>query len=241
VLGLGVVAVAVALAVWYGQRQSNEALRVRVEALGPTLAGVTLALDSVRRRGERVTLHGLTLKNPEGFRSAYALRIETLSLQLDPNVAGAESLRIAEVSAEGVQAIFETRGETSNLEEVLDRLESHPAESPAADAWTTAAVTLDELRAGPGRVRVELEDDARPRETEMPAIRLTLHEQRPAAAADLVGQALALVVRRAITAGAEVVLRDLVRATRPTGPDGLGRAADSVADELERSGSGVSP
>ncbi len=238
---LSLVIVGGALGLWYTQWRSDEALRDRLESFGRSIAGVALEVDSASLRGERATLRGITLNNPEGFQSAYALRIETLSVRFAATGVGAGTWRIAEVSAEGLQAIFETRGETSNLEEVLDRLESYSMASSTADAWNPAAVTLQQLRAGPGRVRVQLEGDSRLRETEMPAIGLELREAGPVAAAALASEALAIVIRRAITAGAEVVLRDLVRETRPAGTDGLERAADSLTDELERSGLSVSP
>ena len=181
-----------ALVLWYTQWRSDQALRDRLESFGRSITGVALAVDSASLRGELATLRGITLPNPEGFQSAYALRIETLTVHMAASDIGAGTLGIAEASAEGLQAIFETRGETSNLEELLDRLDSYSMASSTPDAWNTAAVTLQQLRAGPGRVSVQLEGDSRLRETEMPAI-------------------------------------------------GLERAADSLTDELERSGLSVSP
>ncbi len=241
VIVVGLLAAAGALAAWLWQVRSDDALRARVEALGPALAGVTLGIESARLRGDALTLQGFTLSNPSEYRSPYALRIETLSLRFKANSLGAMPWRLSIVDADGLQAIFETQNGTSNLEEILDRVEAYSRQAERADPWASAAVAIEELRAGPGRVRVQLEGEARIREAEMPAIALELRESESIAAGVLASEALAILIRRAITAGAEVVLRDLVQQTRPAGMEGLQQAGDNVAEALEQSGRRVTP
>jgi len=102
-------------------------LQTLVANFDERLIGLKIVIDSVKLEPMvgRVELHGVTVPNPEGYRSAYLLRADVVLVDLDMqklllSVGG--KIDVEEVVADGVDVIYEKALTTSNVNELVTHL-----------------------------------------------------------------------------------------------------------------------
>lgn len=129
----------------YGTRLLDKVIVEFIESLDETLLGVNVHIDSLDLhpcRG-RLDLHGVTVENPPGYKSEYALGVEHLCVDLDMKAllcSRARLLKVEELLLNDVKVNIET-GQLkggSNVQDIMNNMklsckeESHliPEEKP---------------------------------------------------------------------------------------------------------------
>ncbi|MFT4824778.1 MAG: hypothetical protein ACJASY_002039 [Halioglobus sp.] len=80
----------------------------------------SVELDLTTGRGQ---LNGLTIKNPDGYTSEYALKLETVVVEIDPSSLRDPVIVISQVKIAGAKLIAEQKGKNTNLGELLKNME----------------------------------------------------------------------------------------------------------------------
>lgn len=106
-----------------------------IEDVGSDVTRTGVQLDSVQLdlttgRGQ---LNGLTIKNPEGYDSEYAFKLDTIVVEIDPTSLRDPVIVISEVKIDGAVLIAEQKGSNTNLGQLLKNMEREAgANKPAA-------------------------------------------------------------------------------------------------------------
>jgi len=96
-----------------------------IEDVGSDVTRTGVQLDSVQLdlTTGRSQLNGLTIKNPQGYESEYALKLDTIVVQIDPTSLRDPVIVISQVSIDGAKLIAEQKGENTNLGQLLKNME----------------------------------------------------------------------------------------------------------------------
>lgn len=131
-IGLGILVVVVGLVVMLLVGQLDKIVKAMVERVGTdtlgtqvTLAGVDISLTSAAGG-----LNGLTIANPEGFSADNAFELDQVSLDLDLSTVTSDEIVIETVVVDGAHVVFEEQGGRINLQELLNNVDSAPADAP---------------------------------------------------------------------------------------------------------------
>lgn len=106
-----------------------------IEDVGSDVTRTSVRLDSVQLdlttgRGQ---LNGLTINNPEGYTSEYALKLDTVVVEIDPASLRNPVIVISQVKIAGAKLIAEQKGTNTNLGQLLKNMEEGSAGTePAA-------------------------------------------------------------------------------------------------------------
>jgi len=140
--GVVIVALAVlAIGGYFLWSNLDSIVKDMIEEVGSdvTRTGVQLdsvSLDPITGRGE---LNGLTILNPQGYESDYALKLDTVVVEIDPSSLRNPVIVISEVRIEGAKLIAEQKGKNTNLGQLLKNVERKPAsQEPAAEQETAS-------------------------------------------------------------------------------------------------------
>jgi hypothetical protein len=131
-----------------------------IETVGSqvTQTKVTVAEVKFSLTDGRGEIRGLKIGNPPGYKSAHALSMKEVAVELDPASLTGSVFVIKEVLIDGADLIVEQKGTTTNLKDLLKTMNSGAAASepaPAAAASEPAAAA-----ASGGDVRLMLEEFA---------------------------------------------------------------------------------
>ncbi|MGD8386641.1 MAG: AsmA family protein [Desulfobacteraceae bacterium] len=132
-----------------------------INEAGPRLLHVDTRVEACRLsllKGE-VTLEGIELKNPEGFRTPRMVYLEELSISVSPASLLGDWIHVRDIEIRGVDLVYEEAGfGRSNLSVFADRLkERMDRKGPLlgeSEASNHTALTIDRLRVEGGRVTV---------------------------------------------------------------------------------------
>ena len=145
ILGLGVVVVAaivVAIAM-VASRLGGIAGRI-IEDYGSATTGTAVSVRSVdveptRGRGE---VKDLTIANPPGFNTAYALKIDDIELALDlKSLRGAVPV-VREVVVDDAHLNAEQRGETTNLTDIERYMSKSEKSGDQSGAYSSVSLAV---------------------------------------------------------------------------------------------------
>jgi hypothetical protein len=139
---LVVVGLAVAVALRFGAGRLDSAVASTVERYGGAVTGTDVHVDGVdlALTAGRADLHGLTVDNPGGYETDYAVRVDSATVELDVgSLAGAVPI-IEELVVDGLLVNAEQRGTASNLTDIQKNATASSGEAPAGE---------------PGRIAVE--------------------------------------------------------------------------------------
>ncbi|WP_086932237.1 hypothetical protein [Agarilytica rhodophyticola] len=104
----------------------NQIVKETVETVGPEVTQTNVLLDQVdialtEGKGE---LNDFVIGNPQGFSSPHLLKWDTIRLQIDPASVTSDVVVIKDFTIEGVDIVAEQKGLRTNLQALLDNLDS---------------------------------------------------------------------------------------------------------------------
>jgi hypothetical protein len=154
---LVVIAVLLALAgagLWYFLQSLDHLVKAAIERYGPAIAGVAVTVDSVRlsARDGRGTLRGVEIGNPAGFTAPRALRLDEITVAVDPASLAADVVVIHDILVQAPQVTYEARGGTTNLEAIQRNIEAAVQRTGEAKSGGKTAGGAGERRYRIGRV-----------------------------------------------------------------------------------------
>lgn len=125
----------------------NQIVKETVETVGPEVTQTSVLLDRVNieiteGKGE---LNDFVIGNPAGFSSEHLLKWDTIHLQIDPASVTSDVVVIKNFTIEGVNIIAEQKGYSTNLQSLLETLDSGssaPKEEKPSQSGEAADVRL---------------------------------------------------------------------------------------------------
>jgi uncharacterized protein involved in outer membrane biogenesis len=112
-----------------------------------TQTEVSLGDADIQLRQGRGELSDLRIANPRPFDSPYALRADTLALQLKPKTVVGDVVVIEEVLVQGVVITAEQQGMTTNLQALLKSIQaSATGEEPAPEDGRDVRLMIEKLK-----------------------------------------------------------------------------------------------
>jgi hypothetical protein len=148
-----------------------------IETAGSEAAGVEVSVDSVEilLADGKGSIRGLEIGNPRGFASGYAVRIGLASVELDLESTGSELVVLKSVVIDNPSVNYEQQAAGSNLQGILDNLNSNSGSSGGGSADDGDAVKIIVDRFDFTNAQASVSAPALGRETtvRIPNVRLT--------------------------------------------------------------------
>jgi hypothetical protein len=129
---LAAVAIAVALAMRYGVNRLDGAVAATVERYGSAVTGTDVhvaGVDLALTEG-RADLAGITIDNPNGYETDYAVRVGHASVTLDVGSLAGEVPVIDELTLDGALINAEQREKASNLTDIQSHATASSGDAP---------------------------------------------------------------------------------------------------------------
>ena len=147
----------------------DRAIKASVETIGPKLAGVDIKLQSVSLSllSGSVSLKGVVVGNPEGFKTPSAINVGTTSVTLKPGSLLSSKIVVTSIKVERPEITFETDLRANNLSKLLANVQAatggratepaKPKEPPhPKEAKAAKELQVDDLLITGGRIRVSV-------------------------------------------------------------------------------------
>ena len=105
--------------------KGSEMIRKAVEVAGPKVMGVPVTLGGVSFRPirGRITLTGLRIGNPEGFKSPSMFDLARVDVEVDPGSLLSDTIVIRKIDIEKPQITYEVALGKTNVGKLLDQIE----------------------------------------------------------------------------------------------------------------------
>jgi hypothetical protein len=163
---LAVVAIAVGVGLRYGAGRLDGVVASTVERYGRDVTGTDVDVDGVdlALTAGRATLEGITVDNPGGYDTDYAVRVGTATVELDIASLAGEVPVIRELVLDGAQINAEQRGAASNLTDIEKHATASSADAPAAEP---GRIVVERFRVRNARLLVTSEHLSAPEELEL--------------------------------------------------------------------------
>ncbi len=119
-------------------------IKTGVETVGPKITKTEMKLDGANLSllGGSGTLKGFTLGNPEGYKTAAAIKAGSVSVGVKPGSLFSDKIVVRHVRVEGPEITFEgSLGTANNLSKILDNVNETSGgatEKPKADSKSEA-------------------------------------------------------------------------------------------------------
>jgi hypothetical protein len=221
IVGVAVLIVA-AVAVWFGTTQVDRLVASAIEDWGRATTGTDVKVGNVEIEATRG--HGrltrLTIGNPPGYETPYALLIDDIDMSLDLGSLASVPV-VREVVLDGAHLNAEQRGDAMNLTDIQRTLTKGDASAAGVPAEEHGKIIIDRFRLTHGRVTLTSELLDHPEEIEL---------------ADVVVERIGRTSGGATYDEASVaVLSPILRAARAAVEDRLkSSAADAARGEVEK-------
>jgi len=212
-------------AVWFASTQIDRLVASAVEDWGRATTGTQVDVGSVNI--EATQGHGrlarLTIGNPPGYETPYALRIDDIDLTFDLGSLASVPV-VREVVLDGVHLNAEQRGDAMNLTDLQRTMSKGDASASSVPAEEQGKIIIDRFRLTHGRVTLTSE---------------LLHEPEDIELADVVVERVGRTSGGATYDEAtEALLTPILRAARAAVEDRLKSAAgDAARDEVQKKAS----
>ncbi len=160
---LAVVAIAVFAALRYGAGRLDSVVASTVERYGSEVTGTAVDVDGVdlALTAGRAHLTGLTVHNPKGYDTDYAVRIGTATVALDVGSLAGNVPVVKELEIDGALINAEQRGAASNLTDIQKKA---TADTGDASAQEPGRIVVERFRLRNARVLVTSERLSKPEE-----------------------------------------------------------------------------
>lgn len=143
-----------------------------IESYGEASTGteVRLRAANVSVRESSGTLSGLSIGNPEGYETDFALQLDEIRLDVEPESLVSGPLVLNEIVVSGATLNAEQRGDSSNLTEILDRMEQ--GDQGETSAESNGRIIIDRFRLEGGRITLTSELLAEEQYVDLPEVRV---------------------------------------------------------------------
>jgi hypothetical protein len=160
---LGVLAIAAAVALHYGAGRLDSVVAATVERYGSAVTGTDVDVDGVdlALTAGRAHFTGLTVDNPKGYDTDYAVRIGTATVSLDIGSLARDVPVVKELELDGALINAEQRDAASNLTDIQKHA---AADSGDASAGEPGRIVVERFRLRNARVLVTSEHLSKPEE-----------------------------------------------------------------------------
>jgi hypothetical protein len=215
---LAAVAVAVALGLRYGTRRLDAVVAAAVERYGSAVTGTDVDVGGVALAlsAGRADLAGITIANPSGYDTDYAVQVGHATVALDIGSLAGNVPVIEELLLEGATINAEQRSAASNLTDI----QRHVSGAPAESGGEPGRIVVERFRLSDARVVLTSEHLSEPEE-------LVLRD----VVVDGIGAATGGVT---YAQAAEAMLAPVLEEARAAAAERLrSAAADAVREELE--------
>lgn len=133
---IALVVAAIAIAIFWTLSNLDNIVKSAIERVGPDVTGAPVRLAAVHISLQDGTgeITGLTIGNPDGFDSDYALRFGKVYLSLDKASLKTNVIRINAMGVEDTSIIAEVKaGSGINLQKIMDNMNSDDPKEQASD------------------------------------------------------------------------------------------------------------
>jgi hypothetical protein len=145
ILGGGVAIIAiVVIAVVLVFQNLDSIIKSVIEGAGTQATGTAVRVSEVKftlqeGRGE---IYGLTIANPPGYSGGHLFEMGKVAVQLEPRSLAGPVIVINEVLIDGAKLSAEQKGTRTNIQDLMDNLQSGSAEAAPAEEGEAADVRL---------------------------------------------------------------------------------------------------
>ncbi len=211
------VAVVTAVALRYGARQLDSAVAATIERHGSAVTGTDVSVDGIdlALTAGRAELAGLTVDNPRGYETDYAVRIGSATVELDVGSLAGDVPVIEELVLNGALINAEQREAASNLTDI----QSHATSSSGESTGEPGRIVVERFRVENARLLLTSKYLSEPEE-------LTL--------ADVVVDDIGGTAGVTYAEAAEAMLLPVLAAARSAAADRLRAVAADAAAEAAR-------
>lgn len=148
---LAVVAIVAAVALKYGARRLDSVVASTVERYGSEITGTDVHVDGVNLAltSGRAELAGITIDNPRGYETDYAVHVGRASVEVDVASLAGDVPVIEEIVLDGVLVNAEQREAASNLTDIQKHATASSGEEPAGEP---ARIVVERFRVNDARL-----------------------------------------------------------------------------------------
>ena len=201
---VAIVILIVAFAAYYVLGNLDRLVEVAIEKVGPQVTGTPVMVSgvSISLQEGRGEISGLTIGNPDGYKSDHALRIGRLAFALDTQTITADPVRITEIAVSDTDLIAELGTAGLNLRALMNNMGSDGSEKAAESESTSSGPGLVIDRFDFTGAKMTLETPLKDYETAVPDVNLTGigEKEGGATAAEAAEQILRPIIAAAIKA-----------------------------------------
>lgn len=173
-IGLAVVVVLIAGAVWYLYSSLDSIVEEAIERYGTEAAGTRVEVGSVSisLSDGKGTLRGVSVANPEGFSSANALYFGEVTLQLDLASIRSTPVVLEQVFIDAAQVRLEMNEQgTSNFDVLRKNLQKSSGGSGSSGEGSETRITIQSFEARNGKIDVDAPQLAEEMSIDLPTVR----------------------------------------------------------------------
>jgi uncharacterized protein involved in outer membrane biogenesis len=134
-VGGAIVVIVVIVLVFVVVSNLDKVVERLVETEGTAALGTDVGLEGVEITLTEASgaLSGMTVGNPSGFEARNAFELNRIELSIDPSSIGSDEIVLNEVTVDGAHLTYEQQEGGSNLQTILDHLESVTEDSSETD------------------------------------------------------------------------------------------------------------
>ena len=157
------VAIGVAVALHYGAGRLDSVVVSTIERYGSAVTGTDVSVDGVdlALTAGRAHFTGLTIDNPKGYDTDYAVRIGTATVAVDVGSLAGKVPVVKELELDGALINAEQRDAASNLTDIQKHATAGSGDASAAEP---GRIIVEQFRLRNGRVLVTSEYLSKPEE-----------------------------------------------------------------------------
>jgi len=140
-----ILVIAIAGITYYGYQHSGDLIKEAVEKYGSEAVGTQVTLNKAKLSFDKdtnssLTLSGLTIANPSGFNSNYALELDTISVQLQLTSQNEKLIVIDTILMSGADIIAEEKNlNTTNLTTLANNLSQEEVSNETTTSSSSSA------------------------------------------------------------------------------------------------------
>ncbi len=144
-IGLGAIVVILIVVVVVGLSKLGPLVKMAVNTYGPKITGTELRVDDVGISifSAEAKLKKFFLGNPAGFKSASAMKVGSIHVDVDEGSLTKDTIIINTVEVVGPEITYEKRGQTDNFQSILNNVQKNVPKGETAKKETA--------KEGPGK------------------------------------------------------------------------------------------